>query len=710
VTDMYTTVTPIAYPQSGFRLNITCRLETARQSKQLMRSKARVQSPITGGCDVWSGAEKGDQKRQSGQPLSRHSLRLHGNETPKYPQVEPAIAEGKGRRVRIVRLQVSGFRGIQNATFHFAEHTVLIGANSSGKSTVVDALALALGREVMVRDVTEHDFFGSDPEPAARFRIVVTLVGFDPNDATAHDQWFREGRGVPKWWSESKRSTAPEPTTDHTQLCVEIGYAARFDHETLTVERLRYFHDDDDIADPFIEDAVCLFPKRLLGEVGFFVVPASRARERILSFASEIFRRVVASQDALPADELLAERNRLRRPIAPVEQSPALSGLVGRINDELARLLPQQPKFQMRITATDSESVLQALVPHFEYLSATSLPAHRHGMGLLSLQTMILLLEFGRLRREGGGEFVLAIEEPELHLPPGLQRRVVHRARTASHQTIVTTHSSRIAAFYQPNEIRVVENDGGTVRGEPLHAMPLNAASPNWQRRLLLDDRQHLTEALMHDIVLVPEGRSDFECIRLLVDVLELGDTVPASDRASAIQFGTRIGVVPTHDASVVGTFQLLAAVRGGVAVLVDGDAAGNDYVSALLSLPNPPTAILQWAQDDAIEEMLIWLLEPLPSEQVAALSSVLPQPVASLKDLLGLLKTKRSSSSPNGLKADYLAYEEIVRFIRNSDLCASRATTLLAAIHDALTSGKSERFEVDSRSTETTKVLEWAS
>jgi hypothetical protein len=144
--------------------------------------------------------------------------------------------------------------------------------------------------------------------------------------------------------------------------------------------------------------------------------------------------------------------------------------------------------------------------------------------------------------------------------------------------------------------------------------------------------------------------------------------------------------------------------------VLVDGDAAGNDYVSALLSLPNPPTAILQWAQDDAIEEMLIWLLEPLPSEQVAALSSVLPQPVASLKDLLGLLKTKRSSSSPNGLKADYLAYEEIVRFIRNSDLCASRATTLLAAIHDALTSGKSERFEVDSRSTETTKVLEWAS
>ena len=610
--------------------------------------------------------------------------------------------------MRVVRLQVNGFRGIKNATLHFAEHTVLIGPNSSGKSTIVDALALALGREVMVRDLTEHDFFGSDPGPAARFRIVVTLVGFVTNDPTAHDQWFRDGRGVPKWWSESKHSTAPEQTTDHTQLCVEIGYAARFDRETLTVERLRYFHDDDDIADPFIEDAVSTFPARLLGEIGFFVVPASRARERILSFTSEIFRKVVASQDALPADELLAERDRLRKPTAPVEQSPALSSLVGRINDEFARLLPQKPKFQMRITATDSESVLQALVPHYEYLSAISLPAHRHGMGLLSLQTMILLLEFGRMRREGGSGFVLAIEEPELHLPPGLQRRVVHRARTASHQTIVTTHASRVAAFYQPIEIRVLENEQGTVRGESLHATPLNATSPNWQRRLLLDDRQNLTEALMHDIVLVPEGRSDFECIRLLVDVLELGDTVPDADRASAIQFGTRIGVVPTHDGSVVGTAQLVAAVRGGVAALVDGDGAGDGYITELLSIASPPAVILQWAKNFAIEEMLIWLLEPLPEEQFAALSSVLPQPAASLDDLLVLLRTKRSSTSPAGLKADYLAYEEIARFVRDCDPCASRAATLLAAIHDVLTSGQSERFETDSRSTTRTKVLQW--
>jgi putative ATP-dependent endonuclease of OLD family len=610
--------------------------------------------------------------------------------------------------MRIVRLQINGFRGIKEGTFHFSDHTALIGPNSSGKSTIIDAVALTFGREVMVRDVTEHDFFGSNPAPPDRFRIVATLVGFEKNDPAANDHWFREGRGVPKWWSESKRTTAPEQSTDHPQLCVEIGYSARFDRESLSVERLRYFHDDDEIADPFVEDAVTQFPTRLLGEIGFFVVPASRARERILSFTSEIFRKVVASQDALPAEELLAERDRLRNPVPAVEDSAALSSLVGRINDEFARLLPQQPKFQMRITATDSESVLQALVPHYQYLSETSLPAHRHGTGLLSLQTMILLLEFGRMRGEGGGSFLLAIEEPELHLPPGLQRRVVHRARTASHQTIVTTHSSRVAAFYRATEIRVIENEHGKVRAEALCGVTLGAASPNWLRRLLLDTREQLVEALMHDIVLVPEGRSDFDCIRLLVDVLELGDAVPASDRSSAIQFGTRIGVVPTHDASVVGTFQLIADIRREVAVLVDGDAAGDQYISDLLSLPSPPFVILQWATGETIEDVLVWLLEPLPKEKLADLSSLLPQPISSLEELRALLKTKRSSGTTAGLKADYLAYEEIARTIRDSEPCASRAAALLGAIHDAVARHEQNAFGVDLRSTSATVVLQW--
>ena len=65
--------------------------------------------------------------------------------------------------MRVVLLEISNFRGIRIGKVQFREHTVLIGPNNSCKTTVVEALALVLGRDRLVRSLTEHDFFGSTP-------------------------------------------------------------------------------------------------------------------------------------------------------------------------------------------------------------------------------------------------------------------------------------------------------------------------------------------------------------------------------------------------------------------------------------------------------------------------------------------------------------------------------------------------------------------
>lgn len=44
--------------------------------------------------------------------------------------------------MKIVGLDVDGLRGIQNGKVLFGDFTILIGANNSGKTTVVEALAL----------------------------------------------------------------------------------------------------------------------------------------------------------------------------------------------------------------------------------------------------------------------------------------------------------------------------------------------------------------------------------------------------------------------------------------------------------------------------------------------------------------------------------------------------------------------------------------
>jgi putative ATP-dependent endonuclease of OLD family len=84
--------------------------------------------------------------------------------------------------VHIVRLKISGFRGVRSADIALGRHTVLIGPNNSGKTTVIEALALLFGRDRLVRRLTEHDFHGSTPDETTRILCIATVTGFTPND------------------------------------------------------------------------------------------------------------------------------------------------------------------------------------------------------------------------------------------------------------------------------------------------------------------------------------------------------------------------------------------------------------------------------------------------------------------------------------------------------------------------------------------------
>jgi hypothetical protein len=193
-----------------------------------------------------------------------------------------------------------------------------------------------------------------------------------------------------------------------------------------------------------------------------------------------------------------------------------------------------------------------------------------------------------------GKNFILAIEEPELHLPPPLQRRAIYRAQAATDQSICTSHAPNIASYYPAAQIRVLENRSGKLKSVPLLAEKLGVDAKASVRKLYLDNRFHLVEALMHSNLLVPEGRIDFEWLRLLsacVETAEAQATAPQED----VAFGTTVGVIPTHDAAVVETFRRLAALRADVTILVDGDQAGLDYTTEL-SQGNPkPRCIVRW-------------------------------------------------------------------------------------------------------------------
>src|SRR5439155_439046 len=203
---------------------------------------------------------------------------------------------------------------------------------------------------------------------------------------------------------------------------------------------------DDAVSDPFDEDVVQQISRQFVAEFGFFLVPAHRTWDRLVSFNSELFRRILDSTGTLEAVQVLAERDRLREDQHRIDLKGALREIREGIDAQLRQLLPGNPGLELRLTGTDTESLLQALVPHYRYADSVSLPAGHHGSGLLSLQTALLILQIAERRRKANQNVFIALEEPELHMPPGVQAHILHRLRNCSNQLVCTTHSPRVAA------------------------------------------------------------------------------------------------------------------------------------------------------------------------------------------------------------------------------------------------------------------------
>ncbi len=580
--------------------------------------------------------------------------------------------------MKVVRLRINGFRGVRSADIALGDHSVLVGPNNSGKTTIIEALALLFGRDRLVRRLTEHDFHGSEPNEISRILCIATVTGFTPNDPHHHSSWFSPERGVEKWFDPKAKTLNAAPDAQHTDLAVQIGFAARFDLDELEAETLRFFVDDEaTLGDPFAEDAhLRTIHTKVLHELGFFLVPASRTWDRWISFSSELFRRVVATLGGMPAAAVRAERQRLWDPPEGtlLENQDGLSQIVGSTNDELRALMASAPRLQLRLTSTDSDSVLESIVPHFFQGEGPCLPSRRHGTGLVSLQSLLLLMQFGKARAESGQSFVLAVEEPELHIQPSQQKRLVNRLNALCDQTIVTTHSPIVAAMFPAPNTLFIETREGTLSAKPLmNAMP--AQPTNHQQHLLYAWRQKLVAAMMHECVLIPEGISDVAWLEALQTALEQHQGWD-NEQTNTPLLSTFVGIVPTIDAKIADTFALVSAVHARPCILVDGDNDGRGYFDAVKASNPPPRCVVFWPQGWAMEHVVSWIAGADEAAMLTALGTALGQPFADRPTLTAYLLTQKSYAP---------THESTTVTLMENASCRGRAVQLLNSLCNVL-------------------------
>lgn len=413
--------------------------------------------------------------------------------------------------MQIARVEVKNFRGIEAGTVTLTGHTVFLGDNNVGKSTLLEAIDLVLGPERLSRRpvIDEHDFYAGRYLDAAGNAVPIHVEVVVSDLSEEQQRHFYEHV---EWWSSAEQKLLEGPPAEGTDADGVAAALRLFFQGSYDVEEDDFRGNTFFASPPLLDGTYSAFKTTDKRKCGFLYLRTLRTGARALSLErGSLLDVILRLQDKRVTmwEDLLKELRTL--PVADKEEL-GIAPLLKDVQDAVRRFVPsdwaEQP--HMRVSDLTRESLRKDLTVFMgtgaKRADGTtySAPYQHQGTGTINTLVLALLSIIASLKQN----VIFAMEEPEIALPPHTQKRIVNSVRGTSAQALFTSHSPFVLEEFKPSELQVLRRTQGKLSAVPASYPP--SIKPKTYKAHF---RARFCEALLARYVLIVEGRTEFDAV-----------------------------------------------------------------------------------------------------------------------------------------------------------------------------------------------------
>lgn len=421
-----------------------------------------------------------------------------------------------GWGMQVARLTIHNFRGVSSGVVHFAGHTLLVGGNNVGKSTVCEALDLVLGPERMGRKpvVDEHDFhcgqYLSDGQ-AKPIRIEAVLIDLSEEALLRFSRHLRRWDTTKGEFADLEGGPAAGDGAG-TEWCLPVVFLGQYDGADDDFVGNTFFDhpvepkEDDEEAEFVLGEGRRFFSRENKRLCGFVFLRALRTGSRALSLQRGSLLDTILRLGGTGFAEMWQDTlDRLKNLDPAIGEVKQLKNIRAELRERMGRFvnLAQGDDATGFFASELTREHLREVVRLFVAAEPIGhlVPFARLGTGSINLLVFALLTVIAELKQKQS--VIFAMEEPEIALPPHTQRRVGRFVLGEMGQAIVTSHSPYIIEQFEPDNIVILSRDaGGKLTGHPID---LSGVKPKTFRT----ERRQFAEAILAKAVLVVEGGTE---------------------------------------------------------------------------------------------------------------------------------------------------------------------------------------------------------